>query len=255
MRYIDMHVEVAEKDLKPALAMAERLGWSEICFIRSCSKPDDFLKLQKALDGLNSKVKTHTGVRLNPSKGRVQEAARKFRKQADVILVGGSEQANREASECWEVDAIASPYLIREKDFMHQRRSGIDYVIARSCAERGIAVEVNFSDVLNVYGRLRAQMLGRIVQNMCICADVGAPVLLTSGARTPYEVRAPMDLEAFLLSLELEQKDARYALSGTLGGILERTAHRKDPKTILKGLTVTNWGNIQPKEKKQYGWY
>jgi len=84
---------------------------------------------------------------------------------------------------------------------------------------------------------------------------VGAPIILTSGARTPLEMRAPLDLEAFLVSLGAEPKDARDALSGAPKAILERTARRQDPKTVLRGLTVQNWGKIKPREKKQYGWY
>lgn len=184
----------------------------------------------------------------------VQEEVRKVRKSADVIIASGEDSINLLASDCWEVDMIGSPETHDSGDFMHQMNSGIDYVIARACAEKGIAIELCFASVLNSYGRRRSQIIARMAQNVSICRDCGCDVIITSGAKDKYGLRAPRDLMAFGVLLGMSQEEAEQAVSRNPGRILKRSAGRRDPNIILKGLEVKKWGS-KPKEKRIYGWY
>lgn len=188
------------------------------------------------------------------SKGSVQQEARKVRREQDVVMAAGDSKLNRLASDCWEVDVIGSPETHGEKDFMHQMNSGLDYVIARACAEKGIAVELNFSNVLDAHGRKRAQVMARMAQNVRICRDAGCDMVVTSGARDEYGLRAPRDLMAFGILLGMSLEEAKAAVSANPAKILKRSRDRRDPDILLKGLRVKKWGS-EPKEKKVYGWY
>ncbi len=185
----------------------------------------------------------------------VQPEARKVRRDAEVVIAAGGAKINRLASECWEVDIIGSPELHDEKDFMHQANSGIDYVIARACAERGIAAELNFGNVLNSHGRRRAQILARMAQNVRICRDAGCDLVITSGAIDAYGLRAPRDLMAFGVLLGMSLEEAKAAVSDNPRKILKRGEDRADPDIMLKGLEVKKWGSEPRKEKKMCGWY
>jgi len=184
----------------------------------------------------------------------IQQEVRRIRAKADVIIAMGDEALNRMASECWEVDIIGSPEIHNGRDFMHQANSGIDRVIALACAERGIAVELNFSNILGSHGRKRAQILSRMAQNVRICRDCGCDMVITSGSRDKYGLRVPRDLMAFGILLGMTTEEARAAVSTNPQKILKRTEDRNNPDIILKGLEVKKWGS-QKKQKKIYGWY
>lgn len=179
--------------------------------------------------------------------------ARKNR-QEEVVIAGGNDNANRLASDCWEVDMIGSPERHNERDFMHQMNSGIDYVIARACAEKGIAIEFRFANVLGSRGRKRAQVLARMAQNVRICRKAGCDMVITSGSRDNHGLRAPRDLIAFGIVIGMSLKEAKAAVSENPGRILKRSGDRKNPDIILKGLEVKKWAS-KPKAKKTYGWY
>jgi RNase P/RNase MRP subunit p30 len=164
VEYIDLHAQPESKDIAD---FAKRLGWSRVI------KPTE--------------VKDKN----------VQEVAKKLRKEAETIIASGSDDINRLASDCWEIDLIGSPEVHEEGDFMHQLNSGVDYVIAKACAEKGIAVEINFANVLNAYGRRRAQIMARMAQNVRICRDCECNVVITSGAKDKFGLRGPQELAAF----------------------------------------------------------
>lgn len=248
--YFDLHVSVVEREFKETVDIAHKLGWSGIALVKKTQDLNEFLKFKESVSKLRAQIKTWAGVELYPT-NNVQQEIRKFRKDADIIFVSGDDSTNRSASECWETDCISSPVRPDQKDFMHQKNSGIDYTIARSCAERGIAVEVNFSEILNYYGKLGSELMGRIQQNVKICSDTKAPVLLTSGARNTFELRAPRELLAVGNFLGLDGITLSYVPLEIVG----RTERRCDPNVIIKGLEIQEWGGTKPKEKKVYGWY
>jgi len=188
------------------------------------------------------------------SSKNVQQEVRKVRSNAEAILVKGDDKVSRMASDCWEVDIIGSPEVHNEKDFMHQANSGIDYVIARACAEKGIAVELNLSNVLNSSGRRRAEILARMAQNVRICRDAKCDLVITSGAKEKYGMRAPRDLMAFGMVLGMTLDEAKAAVSANPLKILKRSEDRSNPDILLKGLEVKKWGS-ERKQKKIYGWY
>jgi len=205
-------------------ALAEKLGWAKIIAPYKVSSKD------------------------------LQAEARRVRANAEVIIVSGGSDVNRAASDCWELDLIGSPELHEEKDFMHQMNSGIDFVIAKACAEKGIAIEFNFADVLNSSGRKRSQLLARMMQNIMISKDCGCGMVLTSGSKDEFGLRSPRDLIAFGMVIGMSLEEATAAVSRTPSSIIRRSHDRKDPNIIMKGLEVKKWGS-EKKGKKAYGWY
>jgi len=219
--FFDLHIG---SDSKEITEFAQRIGWA------SCVKPAE----------IKSK--------------NVQEEVRKLRKASDVIIVSGDDTISRLASDCWEVDIIGSPEVHENGDFMHQLNSGIDYVIAKACAEKGIAVEFCFANILNSFGRKCSQLLSRMAQNVRICRGCSCDMVITSGASEKFGLRAPRDLIAFGVLLGMTLKEAGDAVSTNPKKILKKSGNRKNPNIITKGLEVRKWVSKQ-KEKKAHGWY
>jgi len=244
-RFYDLNVSGKADDLKTA----EGLEWDGVCLSRKFDK--NFGKFCDEVSGLKPELDILIGARIEAP---VRKNARKAIELADLILVDGGEEAvNRKASECWEVDIISHPDRNSSKDFMHQRNSGIDHIMARFMQDRCIAIEINFAEVLNSYGILRARILGRMMQNVILARKYNTPVVITSGAQDRWGLRAPRELMAFGKCMGMTDLEAKNAVSPA--GIIKKTRDRKDPNVILKGLEVLDWGKSKSREKKMYGWY
>ena len=61
----------------------------------------------------------------------------------------------------------------KEKDFIHQRRSGLNHIILRDFAQKGIGVLFSYSELQNADNKRKAQLLGRILQNVKLCKKYG----------------------------------------------------------------------------------
>ena len=64
------------------------------------------------------------------------------------IVLGGNDKQNRAAVENKNLDILLSPEIIRGRDFMHSRDSGLNQVLCTLAYKNNIAIGFNFSDVL-----------------------------------------------------------------------------------------------------------
>lgn len=60
-----------------------------------------------------------------------------------------------------------------QKDFIHQRRSGLNHVLLKEMAEKNIGVIFSYSELQNSNSRGKALILGRIKQNIKLCRKYG----------------------------------------------------------------------------------
>ncbi|MGM5479957.1 MAG: hypothetical protein ACQESC_00690 [Nanobdellota archaeon] len=91
-----------------------------------------------------------------------------------------------------------------EKDFMHQRRSGLNHVVLSTCHEKGISVIVGVTDVFKNDMNRQAVLLGRIRQNNVLARRKNVFYSVVSLARSPEKMRSSHDMKAF--NRVLEQK-------------------------------------------------
>ncbi|MDD5111657.1 MAG: RNase P subunit p30 family protein [Candidatus Altiarchaeota archaeon] len=187
----------------------------------------------------------------------IEKNARKALDAADIIIAaGGSDDANRAAAECHEVDILLHPEKGREKDNIDSKNAGLDHVMAAMMAERGTALGIDFSQLLSCTGRWYAQLAGRIRQNVKVALKYHVPIVLASGARDTLGIRAPLDLAAAGRLIGIPEHDASKVVSSYPRKVVSKMKDRKNPNILLKGLEVTDWGGQKPKEpKRKYGWY
>jgi RNase P/RNase MRP subunit p30 len=246
--YYDLCLRTADSSI---LRQAASYGWTGVCVSEEIEKAQ---KLREAVP-LIKNLECYTGAIISKD---VEKNARKALEFADLVIVsGGDDEVNREASECWEVDILLHPEANQEKDFMDYRNAGLDHVMASYMAKRGIALGIDYSRLLSSTGRSLAQLIGRIRQNARIALKYKVPVVLVSCASDRLSVRSPWDLAAVANPLlGIPEHVAVKAVSGFPGYIIKKMKDRKNPNVILKGLEVTDWGGQKPAEKKRtYGWY
>ncbi len=254
-RYYDLHINA--ENLEEKIKFAEYLGWDGICLVKEFDRNfssfyDEVRKLKRKAD-----IEILIGAQITgKTKKEVSKEARASLEYADIILANGSSSRVRSVAECWEIDILCYPEKGAEKDFLDYKNSGMDHTIARLMAERFIALEINFSEILNSYGILRSQVIGRMRQNLILAKKYSVPVILVSGAREKYDMRSPRELIAIGMSTGMKEEDAKKALEENPLRIIKKSRDRKDPAVIMKGLEVVRWGGQKPVEKKRmYGWY
>lgn len=248
-KYCNIHVEW-NPVYGEQLDLVKSMGWHCVCFTKEFGSGfSDFLR---EVEGLrkNSPLRLLTGALVNKP---VRRNARKALDKVDLVFVEG--QA-REASECWEVDVLSRPDKEAERDYMKQRDSGIDHIIARNMLERFIALELNFSDILHSRGRSRAILLGRIRQNIKIALKYNTPIVFTTGSDKLSDLRSPGEMFSLARVLGLSEGAAKATVSSNPMRLIDKSGARRNPDILLKGLEVVDWGELKkPSRKKMYGWY
>lgn len=236
-------------------------GWTGACLVIPLDSPNGYTKRlnehKKALS--SAPLDLLYGAKIAGVKpAHIQKTARNaLDAGADLVYFTATNlDDNRHASECWEIDVICDPHHTAERDFMDQRAAGIDPVIAKNMAERGMALEVSFASLLSCWGRKRADALARIRQNLMLAKKHGVPVIATSGASTPRATRSPHDCRSLLRIIGACEKQAKDAISLHPQRLIQKARDRNDPDVLLSGLEVVDWGDQDPPQhKRKYGWY
>ena len=162
-----MDIVFPENNEKEFIEMAEKLGYSELCFVYPKPK-----KIEPA-----AKIKLVSGI----------VCTTKIEK-TDVVLLK-SNNRNMVKKKPYAVFGIEG-----SKDSLHKKDSGLDSVVCREMSEFGVAYLISFSEILNSDDR--EGLLGRIMQNLVLCKKYKVKVMIASMAKSPFEMRNPKDLRA-----------------------------------------------------------
>ena len=86
-----------------------------------------------------------------------------------VGFVGGDDALNRRAIESLKIDYLVSPERGEKKSSLKQRDSGINHVVAKMAAEKGISIVIDFTEISKLKGKVKALRLEGVIQNVKIC--------------------------------------------------------------------------------------
>ncbi len=84
-----------------------------------------------------------------------------------------------------------------QKDFIHQKASGLNHILCKIAQEKGKTIGFSFSQILNSNGIEQARIIGRIKQNIILCRKYKTKMFIGSFACHPFEMRAVNDLQDF----------------------------------------------------------
>jgi hypothetical protein len=179
-------------DEKEFIAMAKKLGFKGLIFVYA-----DKNKFYKA----KSDIKIHNA--LLTTEKKVQKDF--------FCFIKGPEDA-RYAFEKSRPACIFDLELQR-KDFMHQRGSGLNHIMARFANNNDIKIGFSFSTILNSAPVLRSKILGRIKQNIKLCRKYKVKTVIASFARSPFDMRSPENLVSFFTVLGMHPKEAKDSVN------------------------------------------
>jgi RNase P/RNase MRP subunit p30 len=84
-----------------------------------------------------------------------------------------------------------------QKDFLHQKRTGLNHILCSLCAKNDITIGFSFRSFLEADLKQRNVLIGRMMANIKLCLKYNVKMMFGSFANEPYDMRSIKDLESF----------------------------------------------------------
>lgn len=203
-------------------------GWNHISFSYNQNDFSDALKFKKDLKNSISDIEIDYTLEIKSTNiSDIRKTVNKFRKDASCIsVVGGDLKVNRHCVENIRVDVLSRPYLKRSD-------SGLNHVLAKEALKNKVAIELCFKDVLRSYLAPRSKVISNFKDIYTLHRKFDFPLILTSGARSVFDIRTPQDFIAFFeqTGLTCDEINKSFEMQKN---ILDFNRNRD--KMILKGV-------------------
>ena len=210
------NLDTRTKDVTEMAEMARRLGFSGLGIISHEGAPS----------GEEPGIEVSYGVLLAGRQDIIRKNARALRGKVELMVAAGGEEAlNRAIVETPEID-ILSEHLIKG-------RCGINHVLARLASKNNVAIEFDFSLILDCYKRHRAGVVSGLLETARYVRKYKSPFVLVSAASGPWELRSPSELTAFGRFLGFSDSQIKKALSA---GMVKENRKRLSGKWIMPGV-------------------
>ncbi len=216
-------VVVSKDNEERFVAMAEKLGYTGLCFLYKNQKELN----SKKLESLRSKSE------LNLYAGILTDEPKQFNTDLTVV-----KDCGRKFFESKFGDLVINLEK-QPKDFMHHRSSGLNQVLCKLAKEKGKVITIDFSLILNSKDTERANILGRIMQNIVFARKYKFDLALASFATKPEDMRSPHDLKAFLITLGAHPSEASKALK-SIKNKISHNLKKKSTSYLAEGVELVD---------------
>lgn len=126
-----------------------------------------------------------------------RKQAEKLKKEnKPVILLSQDDEFNRKALEIRGLKILLINENLNQKDYMKQRSSGLNEILAKICADKKIEVGINIDEIVKKTDANKAKSLARLAQNIKLCKRTKTK--LTFITNKDYDLQA---LASILLTL------------------------------------------------------
>jgi len=240
-KYVDMHVHtrhsIGAESVEEIVRFAKDLELDTVCLMVHAKTREDLKKLRDDVSGANPDINILIGAEVVADNVQVlRNAIASLRPEADIIAVhGGILKINRAAVEDPRVDLLTHPERNRKDP-------GMDHVMARLAADNKVAIELNFRSFLHSYRKIRSHILTHMRTNVGLCRKYGAPVVISSGAETIWDLRSGRELSSIGHLCGMTVREAIEAVSDVPLALIEHAKQVKDKKFVMPGVEVVENG-------------
>lgn len=134
------------------------------------------------------------------------------RKQADklrkenkpIVILSQDDEFNRKALEIKGLNILVINENLNQKDYMKQRSSCLNEVLAKICADKNIQIGIQINDIINKSDVEKAKSLARLKQNIMLCKKTGTKLMFVGNVK---DKRA---LQSILICLSASTKQASF---------------------------------------------
>jgi RNase P/RNase MRP subunit p30 len=138
-----------------------------------------------------------------------RKQADKLRKEAKpIIILSQDDEFNRKALEIKGLSMLVINENLGQKDYMKQRASGLNEVLAKICADKSITVGIQIEEIINKSDVEKARSLARLMQNIMLCKKSGTRLVFVS-ENSQIDKRS---LSSIFLSLGASTKQASNSI-------------------------------------------
>ena len=193
MLYTMIDIVFPQNNEQKFIDMAKKLGYDSLCFVYSLKdfnikKIKSDLKIKYAILAPDKKSR-------KPQKTKLvffecKENIRKVIESNKDIIVFGFEQDDK-------------------KDFIHQRRSGLNHIICNLATKNNVKIGLSFSSLLKTNEKKRNLLIGRTNTNIKLCRKYKTKMIIGSFASDPFEMRSYKDLVAFFSTIGMHPSEIK----------------------------------------------
>lgn len=209
------------------------MGFTGIGICDTWESLDKMKELKNEISKVKSSIEIFPGVLIQANDPiEMKQIVDKVREHVLIVIVhGGDYKINRAACENPKIDILAHPEFERIDN-------GLDDICVRSAATNNVAIQINFKEVLSTYRRPRSHVLDHISQNIRLCTNLKAPLIICSGAHSIWDMRDPRELIALGNVLGMDLGRAFSSLTDVPHKIFEGNRKKLEGKIITEGVEV-----------------
>lgn len=229
-RFIDLHLRAPEdpEGIEAMLGLAARLGFRGVGLYKEGAT---HRALRDVARGMGLDLVSR--VDLKPRNvGELTAALRKLRRRFEVVAVEcRSKKIARQAAKDHRVDILNFPHSLSGR-----RRIGLDRQEASLASEANCAYEINLSDLLH-HGHVDlSKLIGLMRIQVGNARRFDVPMVISSGARAPLQMRDPRGLASVLTLIGLDDEARLDAVSRSPWRIVEANRGKLDPGFVAPGV-------------------
>jgi ribonuclease P/MRP protein subunit RPP1 len=238
-RFADLHLRPdldSPERTKELIAKAKELGYSLAGIsIPPRVKKDAMQLLEEACR--EHKLDFATRIDLSPrSSSELLKNLKRFRREFEIVVVNClSKAVARQAAKDRRVDLLAFPSLDPRARFF-------DRAETRVAAQGVAAFEVDMSLLLRSTGFSRVRLLSFLRREVEIARKACFPVVVSSHAFTPLQMRGPHDLASLSGLFGMDNASALNAVSAIPYGVVERNRKKLDGGYVVRGVHIIRRG-------------
>ena len=173
------------------LKMAEKLGYDQIIFLYDNDK--------KIKQISHTKIKISFGI-ITTKGGKAKYPTFLQSGEKDQQIV-----ENNPPNAAYGFEAKS------EKDYLHQRASALNNTICTFAQKNNVIIIFSFNQIIKNFKIKRAQIIGRIKQNIKLCRKHKVKTAIASFATTPNEMRASKDMQALFQIIGMHPTETQKA--------------------------------------------
>ena len=141
---------------------------------------------------------------INQARKEIQEIKKKNPEQK-IALLSQDDEFNRKALEIKGLNILIINENIWQKDYMKQRSSGLNEVLAKICADKNIEIGIEIDGIIKKSDIEKAKSLARLAQNIMLCKKSKCKLIFMSNKS--YD---KLTLNSILLTLGANTQQASF---------------------------------------------
>jgi ribonuclease P/MRP protein subunit RPP1 len=164
------------------------------------------------------------------------QTLRRFRRKFELVSVNCcSKSVARQAAKDHRVDLLAFQST-------NPRERFFDEAEARLASNSFAALEVDMALLLRTVDSERARLLSSLRKEITIAKKLDVPVVLSSNASDPYQLRGPHGFAALATLFGMNMASALNAISVTPSTMVKQNREKLDENYVARGIRVLRRG-------------